>query len=332
MSQKDWFEEYMVDKRKKVARKPNKPRRPARMEPKGDERFMDGFKPPSFPSHWSLTNKRDYLCSTLPIPWTMMANKDLTPTDILVYCVIREDLRNSDKKEFSGTNKYLAWRTNRVYMAVATSVQKMVKMGILSMKGRTVDRKLVISKDFLPTLEEPHVDIYFGTLYHSNFNLGENILYMYFVANHGYFRQNYTGGFFDFTLQEYSKKAGVAPSTVKEYIKKLNNLRFIEVYVCSANKFRIKAIKSVKYSYLTVNPENYIKKEEPKPPQSRTFRFLIDSKTYLVSVTRDSRDNCLVGTITNVPGKVSFQIQSKDTFVSDLRECVRNYTQQNKDK
>lgn len=332
MSQKDWFEEYMADKRKKVARKPNKPRGPVRIEPQGDENFMDGFEPPAFPSHWSLKNKRDYLCSTLPIPWAMIANKDLTPTDVLVYCVIREDLRNSGKKEFSGTNKYLAWRTNRAYMPVATSVQKMVKMRLLSTKGSTINRKLIISKDFLPTLDEPHVDIYFGTLYHSNFNLGENALYMYFVTNHGYFRQNYSCGFFDFTLQEYSEKTGATPSIVKRYIKRLNDLKFIEVYVCSADKFRIRAIKSVRYAYLTVNPENYIKKEEVKPSLSRTFRFLIDSKTYVVSVTRDSRNNCFVGTITNVPGKVSFQIQSKDTFVSDLRECVKNYTLQNKNK
>lgn len=219
-------------------------------EPEQKIDFTQGFDFSIF-SYLSTEEKRNYLSDSLFIPLSLLQEKVLTPSAILIYSSILEGVEGTDTKSFQTSSKYLQQRLNLTRESVSRGLTLLTKQNFIRKEKIPYQEiptfatmALYPLKDYSQSNSSPKgIKVCNGLLYNSQFTYSLIFLYSYIYSKSSSpFVKGKKDGYCDFSIIKEFKNIGMSEKGCIYCMAQLNNMGLIEIYKLPKHPSKVKAL------------------------------------------------------------------------------------------
>lgn len=198
-------------------------------------------------------DKRDISLNYLRVPLLIFQDSKRNLTDILLYCRIYDLARNDKEKDSSkrrcwGDDEYLALPLNLSFSTMRRSLDRLLKSGLVKKVQDFEEREAPLPD--IPRLLAPqknffkkndgqnaqYIRLYYGLFYDDRLSREIILLYSYIYSqSNAPWNVAQYGGYYTFSFSQESKKFNYSFKTLSKYLKQMNELGLIELYVYREN-------------------------------------------------------------------------------------------------
>lgn len=239
----DMFQSY-------AKRKENDLSQYVRKEPEQKIDFTQGFDFSVF-SYLSMEEKRNYLSDSLFVPLPLLQEKTLTPSAILIYSSILEEVGESNTEAFQTDPEYLQQRLNMSRASISRGLALLTEQNFIRKEKVPYQEipsfatmALYPLKDYSQSNSSPKgIKVCNGLLYNSQFTYSLIFLYSYIYSKSSApFVKGKKNGYCDFSIIKEFKNIGISEKSCVRYMAQLNDMGLIEIYKLPKHPSKVKAL------------------------------------------------------------------------------------------
>lgn len=239
----DLFQSY-------AERKENDLSQYVRKEPEQKIDFTQGFDFSAF-SYLSMEEKRNYLSDSLFVPLPLLQEKTLTPSAILIYSSILEEVGESNTESFQTEFEYLQQRLNMSRASISRGLALLTEQNFIRKEKIPYQEipsfatmALYPLKDYSQSNSSPKgIKVCNGLLYNSQFTYSLIFLYSYIYSKSSApFVKGKKNGYCDFSIIKEFKNIGISEKSCVRYMAQLNDMGLIEIYKLPKHPSKVKAL------------------------------------------------------------------------------------------